>query len=175
MTRVVFTTVRPRVFGLVESLSLVAFIVAGAIGALVGGSFLTVVGPTEGSGALQDAGFVLVLNTVIGLNIINSAVVILFVYDALRGGETAPILVGARRPIADPVPQALMLTAIVIGVSLTALALGLVYRLYVRYGTLDVREIKRAAREDGAGAPHDEPASDRSRDTGPSRDGAADG
>ena len=89
---------------------------------------------------------------VIGLSIINSAIVILFVYEASQGGETAPILIGARRPIADPVPQALMLTAIVIGVSLTALALGLVYRLYVRYGTLDVREIERAAREDDAAA-----------------------
>ena len=41
-----------------------------------------------------------------------------------------------------------MLTAIVIGVSLTALALGLVYRLYLKFGTLDIRRIEEAARED---------------------------
>ncbi len=86
---------------------------------------------------------------IIGLGIINSAIVILFVYAASEGADTAPILYGDPEGImADPLPQALMLTAIVIGVSLTALALGLSYRLYVRYGTLDVREIERKAKSD---------------------------
>ena len=40
-----------------------------------------------------------------------------------------------------------MLTAIVIGVSLTALALGLAYRLYLRYASLDIREIEKQARD----------------------------
>ncbi len=86
---------------------------------------------------------------IIGLNIINSAVVLLFVYTASKGADTAPILTdSASGVIADPLPQALMLTAIVIGVSLTALALGLVYRLYVRYGTLDIEKIEKAAADD---------------------------
>jgi multicomponent Na+:H+ antiporter subunit C len=42
----------------------------------------------------------------------------------------------------DPLPQALMLTAIVVGVCVMALALVLVYRLYARFRTLDVREIE---------------------------------
>jgi multicomponent Na+:H+ antiporter subunit C len=45
----------------------------------------------------------------------------------------------------DPVPQALVLTAIVIGVSVVALALSVAIRLYEHYGTLDlcnIRELK---------------------------------
>ncbi len=84
---------------------------------------------------------------IIGLSLSNTAVVILFVFSGARDAETAPILVGAPGIIADPLPQALMLTAIVIGVSITALALGLIYRLYLQHGTLDIRRIERAERE----------------------------
>lgn len=86
---------------------------------------------------------------IMGLSLSNTAVVILFVLSGSEGAETAPILIGAVGSIgsiADPLPQALMLTAIVIGVSVTALALGLVYRLYLKYGTLDIRRIEEAAR-----------------------------
>ena len=41
----------------------------------------------------------------------------------------------------DPVPQAMVLTAIVIGVGIQALALALVVRIYQRYRTLDMAEI----------------------------------
>ena len=43
----------------------------------------------------------------------------------------------------DPVPQAMVLTAIVIGVGVQALALTLVIRIRQRYGTLDVQEARR--------------------------------
>jgi len=42
----------------------------------------------------------------------------------------------------DPVPQALVLTAIVIGFGVTAVALALVIRLYRHHGTLNIDEIK---------------------------------
>lgn len=42
-----------------------------------------------------------------------------------------------------PVPQALTLTAIVIGLATSALMLSLIMMLYKHYGTLDVREIRR--------------------------------
>ena len=85
---------------------------------------------------------------VMGLSLANTAVIILFVFSGDGDAEAAPILIGSPGQIADPLPQALMLTAIVIGVSLTALALGLVYRLYLKFGTLDIRRIEEAARED---------------------------
>jgi len=45
-------------------------------------------------------------------------------------------------PVVDPVPQALVLTAIVIGVGVLALALALAIQVYRHYGTLDVAKIK---------------------------------
>ena len=85
---------------------------------------------------------------IIGLGITSSAIVILFVYGGSEGAETAPILIGDEGVISDPIPQALMLTAIVIGVCLTALALGLVYRLFLRYNSLDVGHIESEARDE---------------------------
>jgi len=64
----------------------------------------------------------------------------------LRGG-TAPILdaVPASRLVVDPVPQALVLTAIVIGVAVNALLLVFVIRLFRHKQSLDIdrfRELK---------------------------------
>jgi multicomponent Na+:H+ antiporter subunit C len=42
----------------------------------------------------------------------------------------------------DPLPQALVLTAIVIGLATTAMMMAIIIRLYRKYGTFDIREIK---------------------------------
>jgi len=77
------------------------------------------------------------------LAIMNSSVVILFVLEGSLIGVEAPILGGPPGSYVDPVPHALMLTAIVVGVCVSALALALAYRLYRIYGTLDSDELKR--------------------------------
>ena len=84
---------------------------------------------------------------VMALNIANSAIIILFIYYGSLSGTTAPIA-GTAETMVDPLPQALMLTAIVVGICVIALAVALVYRLYVTYGTLDMREIERRAWKD---------------------------
>ena len=43
----------------------------------------------------------------------------------------------------DPLPQALVLTSIVIGLGVLALMVALCVRLYERYGTFDITEIRR--------------------------------
>ncbi|MGQ9629302.1 MAG: sodium:proton antiporter [bacterium] len=43
----------------------------------------------------------------------------------------------------DPLPQALVLTSIVIGLGVTALAIAICIRLYEKYGTFDITEIRR--------------------------------
>ena len=43
----------------------------------------------------------------------------------------------------DPLPQALVMTSIVIGLGVLALMVALCVRLYERYGTFDVTEIRR--------------------------------
>lgn len=48
----------------------------------------------------------------------------------------------ARRAV-DPLPQALVLTAVVIGLAVTLFLVFLGYILYTHYGTLDMREIRR--------------------------------
>ncbi|MDX9897564.1 MAG: cation:proton antiporter subunit C [Spirochaetia bacterium] len=77
------------------------------------------------------------------LAIMNSSVVILFVLEGSTIGEQAPILGGAPGSFVDPIPHALMLTAIVVGVCVSALALSLAHSLYKSYGTLDSEELKK--------------------------------
>ncbi|MBN2873614.1 MAG: NADH-quinone oxidoreductase subunit K [Spirochaetales bacterium] len=84
------------------------------------------------------------------LAIMNTSVVILFTLEGASIGEEAPLLSAGRRGgfIVDPVPQALMLTAIVVGVCVSALALALAYRLYVAYGTLNSDELRKRVDHD---------------------------
>ncbi len=84
-----------------------------------------------------------IIKKIFGLTIINNAVVILFILEGSRIGNQVPILEEGIENIVDPVPQALMLTAIVIGVCITALALALAFRLYRHSGTFDIDQIHR--------------------------------
>jgi multicomponent Na+:H+ antiporter subunit C len=87
------------------------------------------------------------IKKVFSLAIMNSAAVILFTMEGAAIGSAAPLLeiggTASGQPHVDPVPQALMLTAIVVGVCVTALSLALAYRLYVEYGTLDSDRLRR--------------------------------
>jgi len=88
------------------------------------------------------------IKIVIGINLIDTGVNLFLVSVGYIQMGTAPIFSEAQaagREMVDPVPQALVLTAIVIGVSVAALALSVAVRLYEHYGTLDlsrVRELK---------------------------------
>jgi len=89
------------------------------------------------------------IRKVIGLSIMNSAVVILFVLSGRMDGEGAPILSSGQEGtvVVDPLPQALMLTAIVVGLSITAVALILSVKLYRACGSLDIKEIEESVDE----------------------------
>ncbi|RLE11709.1 Na+/H+ antiporter subunit C [Candidatus Aerophobetes bacterium] len=82
------------------------------------------------------------IKKVIALNIFNSCIVILFIYLGSRTGSTAPIMEKGIKDVVDPLPQALMLTAIVIGICLTALALSLILKIYQHYETLSIHRIE---------------------------------
>jgi hypothetical protein len=61
----------------------------------------------------------------------------------------------------DPLPQVLVLTAIVIGVGVQAMAVSMLVRVYRAYGTLDIRELRRRMElEVSAGAGIPVPTSD---------------
>jgi hypothetical protein len=66
------------------------------------------------------------------------------VAGGFRYGAVAPIITQGESvtvAMVDPVPQALILTAIVIGVGVLALALALAVQTYKAYGTLDTRKL----------------------------------
>jgi multicomponent Na+:H+ antiporter subunit C len=86
------------------------------------------------------------IKKVMSLSILNSALVILFVWGGSRTGSEAPILLTGARDIVDPVPQAVMLTAIVIGICVTAVALAMVLRIYDRWGTASRRRLEELSR-----------------------------
>ena len=92
---------------------------------------------------------------VIGLSVFQSAVVMFYISMAKVAGGTAPILPQDHGKIvpdpnalySNPVPHVLMLTAIVVGVATTALALSLVVRIHEAYGTIEEVEINEQERE----------------------------
>ncbi len=84
----------------------------------------------------------------IGLTFIESGVNLFLISIGYVWGKTAPILnktlmMGTpSKEVVDPVPQALVLTAIVIGVAVTAMALSIVIVIHDKYGTLNISKIK---------------------------------
>jgi multicomponent Na+:H+ antiporter subunit C len=85
------------------------------------------------------------IKVIIGLSLLETGVNLFLISIGYISKGTAPIFTkpGTESgPMVDPVPQALVLTAIVIGVAVLALALSLAIRLYHHYGVLDLRKIK---------------------------------
>jgi multisubunit Na+/H+ antiporter MnhC subunit len=71
-----------------------------------------------------------------------------FLFLALIGyvdGGVVPIVDMADpvKTYVDPLPQALVLTAIVIGLATTAMLMAVIIRIYRKYGTFDIREINK--------------------------------
>ena len=88
---------------------------------------------------------------VIGLNIFQTAVFIFYISLGEREGATAPILDDAFTFYVNPLPHVLILTAIVVGVATTALALALIVRIHRAYETIEEDEIDSLdAREEAA-------------------------
>jgi multicomponent Na+:H+ antiporter subunit C len=81
----------------------------------------------------------------IGFALIEYAVNLLFALIGYRHGALAPIIsqLDAPRHFVDPIPQALVLTAIVIALGTTALMLTVILRIYNRYKTFDISEIRK--------------------------------
>jgi len=81
----------------------------------------------------------------IGFCVMEYAVNLLFALIGFKAGAIAPIITKIDMPhnFVDPIPQALVLTAIVIGLGTTALLLSIIVRIYEKHKTFDVAEIKR--------------------------------
>ena len=85
---------------------------------------------------------------VVGLNVFQVSVFVFYISMGKVRGGTAPILEDGIELYSNPLPHVLILTAIVVGVATTALALALVVRIRDAFGTIEDDEIH--ALEDGA-------------------------
>ncbi len=78
-----------------------------------------------------------------GMNIFQVSVIMLYVSMGKVAGGTPPILIEGADDVvySNPLPHVLMLTAIVVGVATTAVGLALVVRLKEAYGTVEEEEV----------------------------------
>ena len=78
----------------------------------------------------------------VGLNIFQTSVFMLYISVGKIDGGTAPILTGdAASVYSNPLPHVLILTAIVVGVATTAVGYALIIRIHEAYGTIEDDEV----------------------------------
>lgn len=89
------------------------------------------------------------IKIIISLAMMNNAVNLFLILLAYRRDGVAPILTPGMdssmllETSVDPLPQALVLTSVVIGLGVTALMVALAVRLYHAYGTFDITKIRK--------------------------------
>ena len=91
------------------------------------------------------------IKKVIGLNIMDSAIYLFLAAKGYIEGRLAPIVVNGVTDMEmyiNPIPAGLVLTGIVVGVSVTAVSLSLIQKLYKEYHTLDMDEIMTMVRKE---------------------------
>ncbi|HUW30305.1 MAG TPA: sodium:proton antiporter [Planctomycetota bacterium] len=87
-----------------------------------------------------------IMKIVIGMLIMDYAVNLMLVLIGYRRDGLPPIMTSPDEPASafvDPLPQALIVTSIVIGLAMTALMAALCVRLYQRYGTFDTLHMRK--------------------------------
>lgn len=85
------------------------------------------------------------IKKIIGMNIMDTSIFLLFISIGYIDGKEAPILVGSKisqTGYVNPIPTGLMLTGIVVAVSVTAFMLALTIKLYEKYGTVELDKIQ---------------------------------
>jgi len=103
--------------------------------------------------ALMMVGFYVVIShgnlikKLIGINIFQVSVFVLYISMGKVHGGTAPIIAEGFTRYANPLPHVLILTAIVVGIATTALGLALVVRIHRAYGTIEEDEIQEQDRD----------------------------
>jgi len=100
------------------------------------------------------------IKKLIGMNIFQSSIILFFVSIGVKAGATVPILSGHGHghghevievaQYINPLPHVLMLTAIVVSVATTGIALATLILIYRKYNTLEEDEILKIRKETGA-------------------------
>jgi len=81
------------------------------------------------------------IKKLVGISMLQTSVFIFFISMGAVDGGTAPLLTEEHDNYANPLPHVLILTAIVVNVSLTAMGLALVIRIKKTCGSLNKTEI----------------------------------
>ena len=90
------------------------------------------------------------IKKIVGLNVFQVSVFVFYISMGKVKGGTAPVLLDGFEIYSNPLPHVLILTAIVVGVSTSALALALTVRIKDTYGTIEEDEIEALEAEDQA-------------------------
>jgi multicomponent Na+:H+ antiporter subunit C len=94
---------------------------------------------------------------IIGMNIVQTAIILFFISIGAKRGATIPIIAhghnGGEHAVhaadyINPLPHVLMLTAIVVAVATLGVALSLAIKIYHEYGTLEEDDIRTQTREE---------------------------
>lgn len=88
------------------------------------------------------------IKKLIGLNIFQTSVFILFISMGKVSGGTAPILESGYSTFSNPLPHVLILTAIVVGIATISVGLALVVNINKRFQSIDEQEIERIELEE---------------------------
>lgn len=97
---------------------------------------------------LMMAGFYVVISAnnlvkkVVGLNIFQTSVFMMYISIGKVAGGSAPIVADGITSYSNPLPHVLILTAIVVGVATTSLGLALIVRIKRAYGTVEENEFE---------------------------------
>jgi multicomponent Na+:H+ antiporter subunit C len=81
------------------------------------------------------------IKKIVGLNIFQTSVFVFYISLAKVDNGTAPIHVAGISHYSNPLPHVLILTAIVVGVALTAMGLALAVRIHEEYGSIEEDDI----------------------------------
>lgn len=82
------------------------------------------------------------IKKIVGLNVFQVSVFVFYISLAKIKGGTAPIIADGIEVYSNPLPHVLILTAIVVGVAMTALGLALVVRIQESFGTIEEDELR---------------------------------
>ncbi|MGM0371247.1 MAG: cation:proton antiporter subunit C [Halobacteriota archaeon] len=85
---------------------------------------------------------------IVALNVFQVGIFLFFISSAFVMDGVPAIGTHGPGPYVSPLPHVLILTAIVVGVSLTAVGLALVVRIYEGYGSLDEQVIREVQADD---------------------------
>jgi multicomponent Na+:H+ antiporter subunit C len=92
------------------------------------------------------------IKKLIGMNIFQGAIILFYIVHAYKNGANVPVYDAALGDVPEhymnPIPHGLMLTAIVVSVATTGVALALLITIYRRYGTLEELELLEKLRAD---------------------------